>query len=185
MKPAQLSQRLDNLDRQALRAIVDALLQHDPELEVFVLPLLPGGLGLGGAEIVGDRARQILAGMSDHWRASGQAAMELSQLVAVGDDAFERGEVQDAMAAWLAIAEAVLVHYLDIRDEESEVADIVGDCVTGLGRCLARMEAPEQRSELLGGLFEIVRLDTAVWSGPSSPTAAPTARLPSGSTTGR
>ena len=165
MKPAQLSQCLDNLDRQTLRPIVDALLQHDPELDVFVLPLLPDGLGLDGAELLGDRASQILAGMSDHWRASGQAAMELSQLLVVADGAFERGELKAAMAAWLAIAEAVLTYYLDIRDEESEVAHIVGDCVIGLGRCLARIEGPEHRKELLGGLFEIVRWDTIEHGG--------------------
>ena len=160
MKPAQLSQRLDNLDRQALRAIVDALLQHDPELEVFVLPLLPGGLGPGGAEILGDRAGQILAGMSDHWQASGLAAMELSQLVAVADDTFEQGELDDAVSGWLAITRAILTHYLDIRDEESEVAGIVEDCVDGLGRCLPHLEAPQQRRELLGELFDIYRWDT-------------------------
>ena len=45
MKPAQLEQSLNSLDSEALRAMFRALLDHDPKLEVFVLPLLPGGPG--------------------------------------------------------------------------------------------------------------------------------------------
>lgn len=56
--------------------------------------------------------------------------------------------------------DATLAIYERIRDEESEIGNIVGNCVEGLGECITAANDPKLRERLLADVFQVYHWDT-------------------------
>src|SRR5690606_9452665 len=132
---------------------VRRLLARDPDIEDLVHLPLPGEVQRADRRHLAAQVTHILRTMGDDWRASTRAERQLWPLVEIGGQYLEQGAMADARTAFATIASTILEHYEQIRDEESEVAGIVDQCVEGLGRCLAATGDDATREALLREVF--------------------------------
>ncbi len=111
------------------------------------------------------RVTTVLRTMGDDWRASWRAQFDLDPLVAVAQERLTAGALDDARRAFRAIIDAILACYVEVRDEESEIANIVRDCVSGLGRVLHATTMPAERAQVLRDLFDVFAWDRILHGG--------------------
>ncbi len=157
--------RLSTLTRDQLVALVERLVDRHPDLEDLVSLPLPGEARQADAAPVHAHVTRILRTMGDDWRASSRAQYALFPIVEMGNAYRAQGLPEDARIVYRAIIDAVLALYESIRDEESEIADVVGDCVAGLGACLGVAAEPLLRAQLLADVFHVYRWDTLEHGG--------------------
>ncbi|HEY8744393.1 MAG TPA: hypothetical protein VIU62_14960, partial [Chloroflexota bacterium] len=95
----------------------------------------------------------------EDWGAASAAADQLRPLVLVGNNLLAQGDSQGAAAVFQAIAEAVQENYESVDDESGELAELVRDCLAGLGRCLAAQQDAGPREDILQALFDVYQRD--------------------------
>ncbi len=171
MPGSDLDRRLASLDRAQLVALIHRLLSRFPDLEDLVQLPLPGETQPADARQIRVQVTRILLTMGDDWQASIRAQRDLLPLLAVGRQYLQRGARSDARTVFATIASTILEHYEQLRDEESELAGIVNDCVEGLGACLAESERGSEREALLGDVFAVYRWDALESGGYGMDTA--------------
>lgn len=127
-----------------LIAIIERLVQHDPELLRLVeLPVVEANGSGSPAVITVDPAairRQVdaifRAARYDDWHASGAIAGDLEEVLRIGQTYARNGAWADAATVFVAMTEPLLDHYNQIEDHEGEIAGAIVDCDTGLAQCL-------------------------------------------------
>jgi len=157
--PPSLSSRLAPLSRDQLVALVERLVARHPDLEDLAQLPLPGEIKRADGEGVRAHVTRILRTMGDDWRASPRAQNDLHPIVGMGDTYRAQGRTEDARTVYRAVIDGVLPLYEQLRDEESEIATIVGDCVEALGECIAATKDPSVREGLLQDVFAVYRWD--------------------------
>ena len=155
-----LSSRLASLTREQLVALVERLVARHPDLADLVDLPLPGEPQRADAEAILRHVTHILRTMGDDWRASWRAQFEIDPIVAMGATYRTQGRLDDARTVYRGVIDAVLPLYEQIRDEESEIANIVGECVQGLGECIDATADPLVRERLLRDAFDVYRWDS-------------------------
>lgn len=160
MPTPPLKTRLDTLDRDQLAALVERLVTRHPDLIDLVHIPLPGEKAPADPISVGAHVTRILMMMGNDWQASWRAQFNLFPIAAMGDDYRTQGLIEDARTVYRAIIDAILPMYEQIRDEESEIADVVGNCVEALGACLDATDDRELRNQILMDVFHVYRWDT-------------------------
>ncbi len=158
--PAPLPTRLAPLTRDQLVALVERLVARHPDLVDLINLPLPGEVQRAEAPSVQAHVTRILLTMGDDWRASSRAQYELFPIVAVGDDYRKQGQLADARVVYRAVIDSILAVYERIRDEESEIGGVVGDCVEGLGACIDASTEPGQREDLLRDVYHVYWWET-------------------------
>jgi len=155
-----LDTRLQALDRSQLAEVIHRLLASAPDLDDLVFLPVTGERKTVDAQHIHIQVTGILLNMGDDWRASTRAEQELWPLVAIGTQYLERGALTDARTVFNAIITTTLTYYERLRDEESEIAGIVADCVDGLAKCLDQLTEASDREPLLRDIFSVYRWDT-------------------------
>lgn len=170
-----LREALANRATDELIAIIERLVQHDPELRRLVeLPVI-GSNGSGSpTTITVDPAtirRQVdaifQAPRYDDWHASGAIADDLEEVLRIGQTYARCGAWANAATVFVAMAEPLLDHYKQVEDHEGEVAGIIVGCDTGLAQCLdAQASLPENdrlpaelRRDVIDAIFDIWQFD--------------------------
>ena len=165
MPNSPLTPRLAALNRDQLVALVERLVARHPDLADLAHLPLPGEVKRADGEGVRAHVTRILLTMGDDWRASSRAQYELFPIVAMADDYRNQGLLDDARIVYRAIIDAILAVYERIRDEESEIGGVVGDCIEGLGNCLDATSDSDLRTRLLRDAFEVYAWDTVAHGG--------------------
>lgn len=155
-----LQRRLTTLTRDQLVALVERLVARHPDLADLAQLPLPGEVQRADGASVRAHVTRILLTMGDDWRASTRAQYDLDPIVAMGDDYRGQGLLEDAQTVYRAVIDGTLPIYERIRDEESEIGNIVGNCVEGLGECIAATNDPKLRERLLADVFHVYHWDT-------------------------
>lgn len=151
-----LDARLAELDRDQLAAVVRRLVRHDQDLEDLVHLPLPGERTRVDPRRIRDQVTRIVRGIGWDWRASSRAETELCPVVTTGKQLVEQGAWSDARTVFGTTIEVILRHYDEFRDNESEIAGIVGECVGGLGSCLEQPDlSMEDRVALLDEVLSV------------------------------
>lgn len=165
MPNSPITPRLAALNRDQLVALVERLVARHPDLADLAQLPLPGEVKRADGAGVRAHVTRILLTMGDDWRASSRAQYELFPIVAMADDYRNQGLLDDARVVYRAIIDAILGVYERIRDEESEIGGVVGDCVEGLGSCLDLTSDSGLRTQLLRDAFEVYEWDTVAHGG--------------------
>ncbi|MFT7519569.1 MAG: tetratricopeptide (TPR) repeat protein [Kiritimatiellia bacterium] len=152
--------RLQALDRGQLVEVIQRLLKSAPDLNDLVFLPVSGEQNAVDAHRIRVQVAGILSNMGDDWRASSRAEQDLWPLVAIGTQYLERGALTDARTVFNTIITTTLAYYEQLRDEESEIAGIVVDCVNGLAKCLDRLTEASDREPLLRDIFTVYSWDT-------------------------
>jgi tetratricopeptide (TPR) repeat protein len=91
----------------------------------------------------------------DYWGAARTIARDLSILVGIGEDCAGRGDLRSAASVYRTVAQAVLDNFGSTVDEEGDLAEVVRQCVEGLGDCLAGTDSPAERKSLLREMLDV------------------------------
>src|SRR5256886_2447614 len=168
---------LSEKSREELLALLDQLVQRQPDIEPMVdlwadLPLpIPGqernrqGRAKDGAVAPSTMESQVASAFypaGEGWGAASRVAAELDRLCDIGKSFAEAGEWANAQVVYATIAEETIIQYEGLHDE-GQVSWILGVCAAGLVACLnAQSTLPkreqldaEEREELLTTLFDL------------------------------
>jgi hypothetical protein len=177
MVRTQLMGRLSMKSHEELLALLEQLMQRQPDLEPLVetlieLPLTPASQekkqpGKGRERTLDPSAIQSQVASAfynagEGWGATGRAASELDHLCDIGKSFVEAGQWANAQTVYATIAEETVAQYERLYDE-GQVSWILSECAAGLVACLnaqsalprnERLDAVE-REELLITLFSL------------------------------
>jgi hypothetical protein len=180
-KLSGLMERLSTKSREELLALLEQLMQRQPDIELLAellieLPLVnteqkqsrPGR----GRErtldpsTIESQVASAFYNAGEGWEAPMEIAADLGQLYDIGQDFAEAGEWANALAVYATIVEGTIRRYNEIEDE-SQVSWILAECANGLVECLeiqSTLFPDEQldivdREELLAALFNLWKFD--------------------------
>ena len=169
--------RLGEKSREELLALLEQLVQRQPEIEPLLellaeLPLTtttqqkkqPGK----GRERTIDpssirsQVDSAFYHAGEGWDAASRVAVDLEHLADIGKDFAEAGEWANAQTVYAALAEETMIHYEGLHDE-GQVSWVLGECAAGLVACLNAQSTlpqherlgPSAREELLTALFDL------------------------------
>lgn len=173
---AGLMGRLSSKSREELLALLEHLMQRQPEvaslIEMLVeLPLVKTGQemqpGRGRGPTLDPAAIRRQVDMAfddagDDWDAASRVAVDLESLSEIGNDFAEAGDWANAQRVYATLAEEILSRYEELQDE-GQLNCVLSACATGLVACLQtqstlprseRLDSLD-REELLSILFDI------------------------------
>ena len=160
---------LERRDRSELIELVKQMLRRQPDLESLLELPLPAAKRETPAS--GDQYRREADAILQRVSSQGQeyddtddydetdVAAELLDLVAIGNDFIARADYASGAAVFQAVSESIVDSYDDLDDQEGEIGAVIGSCVEGLGKCLAKSEGTEIRSRLLAALLNLYKFD--------------------------
>ena len=161
---------LEKRSKAELITLIKLMLRREPDLEVLLEAPLPAGQRSGPvdpeayrrqAEAVFRQAGYDSGYDSDYdWGSVVEIAEGLRSILEIGDGFAEQQDFANALAVYTAVASTVVQHSTDYQDEEGDLHEVIGECVDGLGRCLAGVsDDGTTREAILRALFEIYRFD--------------------------
>jgi hypothetical protein len=172
-----LMARLDEKSREELLALLELLVQRQPDIEPMIellieLPLATPAQGKNrpgrGKErtldpsTIQSQVDSAFYNAGEGWGAASRVAAELERLCDIGKSFAEAGEWANAQVVYATVAEETIIQYEGLHDE-GQVSWILEQCAAGLVACLnAQSTLPkreqldaEDREELLTTLFDL------------------------------
>ncbi len=169
--------RLGEKSREELLALLEQLVQRQPEIEPLIellaeLPLTTRTQqkkrpGKGRERTLDPSAIQSQVDSAfyhagEGWDAASRVAVDLEQIYDIGKDFAEAGEWANAQTVYATLAEETMIHYEGLHDE-GQVSWILDECAAGLVACLNAQPTlpqnerlgPSAREELLTTLFDL------------------------------
>src|SRR5438128_1590853 len=170
---SRLMARLDEKSREELLALLEQLVQRQPDIEPMVeLPLVTPAqeknrAGRGKERTVDPSTieSQVASAFYDAgegWDAASRVATELERLCDIGKSFAEAGEWANAQVVYATLAGETIMQYEGLHDE-GQVSWVLEQCAAGLVACLnaqstlAKREQldAEDREDLLTALFDL------------------------------
>ena len=151
---------LDRRSKAELIALIGKLVERYPDLEMIIELPAPGEVGSKpmDAESIRRQVRHAFSSGGYEWGAASEVALELDNVVQVGEAYAERQDWRNAAVVYETIIRETLNQYQNMQDEEGDLNEVVNRCVGGLGECLSATDDPAQREIILRALF-----DTYAW----------------------
>lgn len=147
---SRLMGRLDEKSREELLALLEQLVQRQPDIEPMIellveLPLTTPAqeknrAGRGKERTVdpstiSSQVDSAFYNAGDGWGAASRVSSDLEGLCDVGKSFAEAGEWANAQVVYATLAEETIMHYESLHDE-GQVSWVMGQCATGLVGCL-------------------------------------------------
>lgn len=174
---SRLMGRLSEKSREELLALLEQLVQRQPDIEPMVELLIELPLAIPAQEknrpgrgkertvdpsTIESQVDSAFYNAGEGWGAASRVAAELDRLCDIGKSFAEAGEWANAQVVYATIAEETVIQYEGLHDE-GQVSWILGVCAAGLVACLnAQSTLPkreqvdaEEREELLTTLFDL------------------------------
>lgn len=158
----EMDAALERRSKEELIALIKQMLRQEPELESLLeVPLPTSGQHAPSVspETYRRQAAAVFRRTGDEWGAEAEIADGLQAITAIGDGFAEQEDWTNAAAVYEAVAGEVLEQYGMFHDEGGDLAELVDECVQGLGRCLTATEDGAFRERLLHALFNVYRWD--------------------------
>ncbi len=151
---------LDRRSKAELIELIGKMVERYPDLEMLVELPVPGEAGSRpmDAESIRRQVRRVFSSAGYEWGTASDVALDLGNVVDVGDGYVERKDWRNAAIVFETIMREVLDQYPSMQDEEGNLHEIVNRCVGGLGECLSAESGSTQRQTILRALF-----DTYAW----------------------
>jgi len=151
---------LDRRSKPELIDLIGKMVERYPDLEMLVELPVPGEVTSKpvDAESIRRQIHRVFSSAGYEWGVASEVALDLGNVVDVGDGYVEREDWRNAAIVYETIIREALDQYQIMQDEEGDLNEVVNRCVGGLGQCLSATEDPAQRETILQALF-----DTYVW----------------------
>ncbi len=174
---SRLMGRLDEKSREELLALLEQLVQRQPDIEPMIELLVELPLAAPAQEknrpgrgkertvdpsTISSQVDSAFYNAGEGWGAASRVASDLEELCDIGKSFAEAGEWANAQVVYATLAEETIMQYEGLHDE-GEVSWIMGQCAAGLVACLTvqstlpkreQLDA-EDREELLATLFDL------------------------------
>lgn len=170
-----LRESLAGRSKDDLIAIIERMVEHDPELHRLAeLPVVGGtSAGAPNATRVDPKAiaRQVNAifrmPRRDSWHETREVARDLEGVLRTGDDFASAGAWASAAVVFTTMTEPVLSQYNHVDDSDGDLAVVIIKLDAGLARCLdAQAALPDSdrlpaalRNNVLQAIFHLWRFD--------------------------
>jgi tetratricopeptide (TPR) repeat protein len=158
---ADLDTTLEQRSKAELIALIRQMLQRYPDLEYLLeLPSLTKGAGQAAIDpgVIRHQVSKAFASAEEEWgwRDLFETARDLDELVNLARQYQEHGDFIDAIIIYQVLVEEIL-KYEDIvmEDEADRLGGLVDEAVEGLGDCLASVQDPGTRQEILQAIFNV------------------------------
>jgi uncharacterized Zn finger protein len=169
--------RLSEKSREELLALLEQLVQRQPDIEPLIELLMELPLATTTQErsrpgkgrertlnpsTVRSQVASAFYNAGEGWGAASRVAAELEQLYDIGKNFAEAGEWANAQVVYATVAEETVMQYGEVHDE-GQVSWVLSKCAAGLVKCLEAQSAlpqdeqldAEEREELLTALFDL------------------------------
>ena len=174
---SRLMGRLDEKSREELLALLEHLVQRQPDIEPMIELLVELPLAAPAQEknrpgrgkertvdpaTISSQVDSAFYNAGEGWGAASRVSSDLEQLCDVGKSFAEAGEWANAQVVYATLAEETIMQYEGLHDE-GQVSWVMGQCAAGLIGCLTvqstlpkreQLDA-EDREELLSALFDL------------------------------
>jgi uncharacterized Zn finger protein len=161
---------LGRFQRRELIELILQLMERRPELERVIETILPKGEAVPMAASSEDCDRQVadlLARAGTGPDANDELATQLLTIKETGDQFSKQHESTTAAAVYQALIHGLLQNPERLDHRQSELVDLVYECVEGLSVCLFHLsDQPEARQPILRTLLDLYRFDV-MWGGVS------------------
>lgn len=161
---------LGRFQRRELIEVILQLMERRPELERVIETMLPKGdaTPLPAASEDYDRlVSDLLTRTGVGPGASDQLAAQLLAIKETGDQFAKQHESTTASSVYQALIRGLLQNPERLDHRQSELVDLVYECVEGLSVCLFHLsDQPEPRQPILRTLLDLYRFDV-MWGGVS------------------
>src|SRR5947208_1577647 len=159
---SRLMGRLSEKSREELLALLEQLVQRQPDIEPMVELLIELPLALPAKEknrpgrgkertvdpsTIESQVASAFYHAGEGWGAASRVAAELDRLCDIGKSFAEAGEWANAQVVYATIAEETIIQYEGLHDE-GQVSWIVGVCAAGLVACLNAQSTLPKREQL-------------------------------------
>jgi|GEM_PF-2049494 len=170
----KLFRRLKGKSQEELVALLEHLVQRQPEIASVLELLVELPLGVTSSQTQLSREQTIdpasirrqvdlaFDRAGNDWDAAGNAAVDLEQVYAIGQDFAQVGAWANAQIVYATLAEEILLQY-DRYQDEGQLSWVLSECADGLLACLkAQPDLPpderldeDERESLLTSLFAL------------------------------
>lgn len=155
---------LERHSKEELIALIRMMIQRYPDLDTL-LELAPPASNVGETSPpvnVAAIQRQVQRSLDRYdydWDSGYAAVSNIDQMLEMARNYAQRQDWRNAASVYQTVARSVLENYEQIHDEEGELAEVVNQCVMGIGDCLAASTDALWREELIDALLEIFYSD--------------------------
>src|SRR5436309_148344 len=174
---SRLMGRLDEKSREELLALLEQLVQRQPDIEPMIELLVELPLATPAQEknrpgrgkertvdpvTISSQVDSAFYNAGEGWDAASRVSSDLEELCDIGKSFAEAGEWANAQVVYATLAEETIMQYEELHDE-GQVSWVMGQCAAGLVACLTvqstlpkreQLDA-EDREELLSALFDL------------------------------
>ena len=157
---------LDRRSKPELIDLIGKMVERYPDLEMLVELPVPGEATSKpvDAESIRRQIQRVLSSAGYEWSAASEVALDLGNVVDVGDGYVEREDWRNAAIVYETVIREVLDQYQTMQDEEGDLNEVVNRCVGGLGQYLSTTRDAPQCETILRALF-----DTYIWEMHQTP----------------
>jgi hypothetical protein len=152
----ELDAALERRSKPELIALIKRMLRRAPDLDILIEVPAPGTKRANRPANPDLYHRQAMAlfreASSDGW-SDWSNSPDLGPILEIGVGFLEQHNFAAASAVFEGVLIAIISEYETVNDE-GELADVAGECVNGLGQCLAQInDDPDRREAILRVLF--------------------------------
>ncbi|MFN8489097.1 MAG: SWIM zinc finger family protein [Caldilineaceae bacterium] len=164
----ELRAALEKRTKEELIALLLRMLDRQPDLEnLLELATLSSGAASAkplDPKVIERQVNNVFKNFDyedGYGSAGGEAAAQLQDVKQLGDQYAAAGDWRNAVLVYQTLADGVLDNYEMIGegDEEGDLAEVVNDCVSGLGEALGAVQEAGLRETVLHALWDIHQWD--------------------------
>lgn len=159
---ATVAAALQDRSKDDLIQLIQQMIDRHPDLEDLVAMPPPGAAEPIKASTVERQLRRIFSHDLYEWGSARRVARDLQRLVQQGDAYARHGDWTSVMNLSLALIDQTMTHYELLHDEEGDVAIVINDVVSLLGRCLEHAEDPPIRQDAVRALYDVITWNIAL-----------------------
>lgn len=154
---------LHSRSREELVGLVEAMIAQHPDLrDLLEMPLPGAGGGTLSPGVVQKQVQRAFSGDLYEWGSAYRIGRELTKTLNQAEAYVAHESWANAATVCLALLHGIQKHYETMEDHDGHLTEVVNDCVSHLGACLAHTSEPDARALLAEALFEVRTWDIAI-----------------------
>jgi len=163
-----LKNNLEQREKPELIAIITHMLRQEPDLQWLLETPMPTTSSQKAPINPKVYQQQVLAAMAagdyQRKRKRGEVQRRLTAIMTIADEFAAQEQYAAALTIYEVLANTIIAHFNDYRDEYVAFSVILMGCIDGLDSCFAGEEHnPEMRLRVIRALFAIYRFYTDSW----------------------
>ena len=159
----ELNTSLEQCSKSELIALIQQMLQVQPDLEALLKVALSGS-GRDRTTLDPESYRRQIASAfrkaGNDWRAARRVEADIDLAMGTGDGFLDNADYANACIVYQAVHQGLMEHYEMMLDNQDYLWDVMNQCTDGLGECLGAADSDVAvRERSLQALFAMYRFN--------------------------